>query len=440
MISDLSVDGYHGWSQLYGTLIGQAVIPLKIKGKVQEYSWGQAYNKLSHPDRSVRKAVFENSNAVWKKYQHVFAHTLNHIAGFRLKMYSHRKWPFLKEPMENNRMDEATLDTMWRVITKNKKQFCRYLKCKAKLLGRDKLCWYDMDAPAASGKKQKEIPYLEGADFIIACFDQYSPKMAAFAKKAITAGWIEAEDRKGKRPGGFSTDFPRSNESRIFMTYSGTNESLFTLAHELGHAFHSHVMFDLPELSRQYPMNLAETASTFAEMLVSEAALTKETNRQRKLALLDDRLQRSIAFLFNIHSRFLFETSFYQERQKGIVSAERLCELMTQAQKEGYCQSLEEYHPYFWVSKMHFSLTDMPFYNFPYTFGYLFSLGIYLHAKEAPDFEESYVALLRDTGSLTVEDLAKKHLGVDLRREAFWQKSIDYLKNDVEMFVQLGGN
>lgn len=430
LINDVSVDGYHGWSQLYGTLIGQVLIPVGEK----KLSWGQAYNLLSKPDRELRQEVFASSNGVWKEQQQLYAATLNHVAGFRLKVYERRGWHFLKEPLDHNRMSRETLDAMWSAIEKNKAPFVAYMGMKAKLIGLKKLHWCDIEAPLQT--QETVIPYDKGADFIIDCFGEFSPKMGAYAKRAFEQRWIEAEDRGGKRPGGFCTDVPLQKESRIFMTYSNTKESLFTLAHELGHAYHNEVIFQLPELARHFPMNLAETASTFAEMVVSDETLKREKDPAKRLALLDAKLQRSVVFLCNIHARYLFDVAFHEERKRGALSAERLCELMESAQKRGYCDALEEYHPYFWASKMHFHSSGAPFYNFPYTFGFLFSLGVYLRAKVSRD-EESYIALLSDTGRMTSEDLAQKHLGVDLRQEAFWQETLDYLKEDVKEFQSL---
>lgn len=142
--------------------------------------------------------------------------------------------------------------------------------------------------------------------------------------------------------------------------------------------------------------------------------------------------------MMNIHARYLFERSFHEERQKGIVSAKRLSELMLDAQKEAYKDALETYHPMFWAAKLHFYNTGVPFYNFPYTFGYFFSLGIYARALETDgSFEEEYIALLRDTASMSTEDLAQKHLQVDLRKSDFWQEAIDRTHEDIDEFLEL---
>lgn len=439
LINTLSIDGYHGWSQLYGTVIGQVTIPIKEGNKEVRLSWGQAYNRLSRPNREERQEVFESSNKVWEEHQNVFFPILNHIAGYRLKVYENRKWPVLKEPLNLNRMKLSTLETMWGAIEKNKGIFVDYLKRKAQLLGLNKLSWCDLEAPLnfKSIPDMPLVPYEEAAQFIIAKFSEFSPKMGNFARTAFEQGWIEAQDRSNKRPGGFCTDLPLNKASRIFMTYSGTRESILTLAHELGHAYHNHVIYDQPVMARQFPMNLAETASTFAEMIMVDAAFKQEQDLLKQVLLLDGKVQRSVVFLFNIHARFLFDVRFHEERKKGVLSTEKLCHVMETAQKEAYCEALETYHPYFWASKMHFHSTGVPFYNFPYTFGYLFSLGVYLKALSEKNFEDRYIALLADTGNMSAEELAKKHLGEDLEKEQFWQRTLDFLKKDAEQFLNL---
>ncbi|WP_437828762.1 M3 family oligoendopeptidase [Niallia taxi] len=437
LINKLSVDGYHGWGQMYDTVVGSMQIPFEENGHVSYLSVGQAANKFSHPNREVRQKVFAEWEKAWNEKGALLSKTLNHLAGFRLNTYEMRNWDnVLKEPLEYNRMDEKTLTAMWRVISNNKKPLVEFLNRKAKLLGLKKLSWFDVDAPI--GKTETKMTYQEGAEFILDHFAKFGEEMTSFAKTAFENNWIEAEDRQGKRPGGFHTYFPESAQSRIFMTYSGTPSNVSTLAHELGHGFHTYAMKDMHTLNRNYAMNVAETASTLAEMIVSDAAVKNASSEEEKLVLLEDKIQRSVALLMNIHARFIFETSFYEERRKGLVSKERLNELMVTAQKEAFGDALEEYHPSFWGSKLHFYITGVPFYNFPYTFGYLFSLGIYAKAiQEGKGYEEKYIALLKDTASMTVEELAKKHLDVDLTDDAFWESAIKVCIEDVEEFLAL---
>lgn len=437
LISALAVDGYEAWGQYYNLLIGDLKVQVEVDGEMQTLSVGQANNLSSHPDASVRKAAFEALEHVFTEREEFFAKVLNHLGGFRLATYEKRGWDnVLDEPLRINRMQQQTLDAMWQAISNHKAPFASFLQKKAKLFGREQMDWYNFDAPIT--ETVSTMPYSEGAQFILTQFEKFGPELANFTRTAFEDGWIEAENRDNKRPGGFCTGLPMSEQSRIFMTYSGTMSNVSTLAHELGHAFHSYALRPVHPLNRSYAMNVAETASTFAEMIVADAAVQAAKTDAEKLSLLEDKIQRSVAFFMNIHARFLFETRFYEERKQGVVSAARLNELMTEAQQEAFAGALGEAHPHFWASKMHFYITGVPFYNFPYTFGYLFSLSIYaLAQQQGTSFEQKYMALLRDTAVMTVEELALKHLGEDITTVDFWEKGIALCVADVEEFTRL---
>lgn len=430
-INDLAVDGYHAWWEFWQVRIGEMTFPFDG----ENLSFGQVENKLSDPDRKVRKGGFEAIQSSFTDAKRGFAQVINHIGGFRQEIYRKRKWPLLKEALDENWMSSDTLDAMWDAISEIRSSLVSYFECKSDLLKVDKLSWYDLEAPLTT--TSKKISYDEASQLIIKQFETFSPRMAKFAKHTLENHWIDAEDRKGKAPGGFCTRLPLSKESRIFMTFSNTMTNLFTLAHELGHAFHNEVLFDLPESAQDARMGVAETASTMAEMIVTQATIQSENDPKERLFLLDDHLSRSAAYLMNIYARFLYETRFYEKRKKGFVSDEELSKLMEEAQKEAYGNALETYHPLFWAAKMHFFFTDVPFYNFPYTFGYLFSLGIYKHAFEKKDFENSYVALLRDTGCMTVETLGDKHLQMDLTAPDFWRGGLSIIQKDIETYKTL---
>ncbi|WP_051237700.1 M3 family oligoendopeptidase [Lacticigenium naphthae] len=442
IINALSVDGIHGWSQHYDSIVSHIKIPYTDdKGMTTELSVGQAQNKMyGHPDPFVRQDLFEKWESGWGTYADLFSDTLNHLAGFRLADYKlHNNDNILKKPLEYNRMSEETLDTMWSTISENKKPFINYLERKAALMDKEKLGWQDIESPVLIGdSKAREFSFDDGAAFIIEHFEKFSPKMASFAQNAFENNWIEAEDRSGKAPGGYCSSVPEHKESRIFMTYSNSSGEVATLAHELGHAFHSHVLFDLPVLNQQYAMNVAETASTFAELIIADATVKNATDPKEKITLLDNKIQNALAMFLNIHARFIFEKRFYEERKNGMISSERLNEFMIDAQKEAFGDSLSSYHPSFWASKLHFYISGISFYNFPYTFGFLFSLGIYAYSlKKEQNFEDDYIALLRDTGTMTTEKLAQKHLGVDLTEKSFWENGIAILEKDVELFLEL---
>ncbi len=434
LITDLSIDGYHGWGEIYPSLVGE----VKVDYKGEMLSFGQAENRLTDPDRPVRAEIFHGLEHVWKQKEALFSQVLNHIAGFRLKVYAKRNWDdVLQEPLFENRMQSETLQAMWQAVERHKQPLVSFLQAKARLLKLEKLAWYDIEAPLFA-ETTEFFPYDQGSNLIIDRFAAFHPNMGEFARTACREKWIEAEDRPGKRPGGFCVSFPKSRQSRIFLTYSGTMVNLSTLAHELGHAYHTAMIDDLPRFAQHYRMNVAETASTFAEQILSDAFLEQAKTKEEKLNILSDRIERAVVFMMNIQARFLFENEFYEQRKQQFLSAKDLCAIMQNAQQKAYCNQLSTWHPYFWAAKLHFYFTGVPFYNFPYTFGYLFSLGIYSQGKkQGPAFAKAYDALLKETGMMSVEDLARKHLGVDLTKPDFWNDAAALAVSDVDPFLKL---
>jgi oligoendopeptidase F len=437
---ELAVNGYHSWNRLYDKMAGDLRVTLDENGEKKIISLGQNAPRMSNPDREIRKDAFKKMTAAWETQANLAAMALNSQAGFRLTIYKNRKWESpLFEPLQNTRMKAETLDAMWKAVIKGRPKLADYINAKKKLLGIDKFCWYDQDAPL--GKSNKTFTFDEAGDFIVEHIRSFSDEMGDFTRMALDKRWIEAEDRPGKGAGGWCSRIPIRKESRIFMTFTGTFSGMGTLAHELGHAYHGYVLKDSAPFASIYPMNLAETASIFNELRVTDAAFANATDYDEKLMLSDQKLQSAMSFLSNIHTRFLFDSRFYEARKKGMLSRENLCDMMKQAQKEAFFGILDEeegYHPLFWASKLHFFITGSPFYNYPYTFGYLFANGVYDRAiKEGKSFARNYRALLADTGRLTTEEVAQKHLGVDLTKPAFWNAAVARVLADVDPFVEL---
>ncbi|MBD3298360.1 MAG: M3 family oligoendopeptidase [candidate division Zixibacteria bacterium] len=436
---ELSVNGYHAWHLLYEKLAGDLRVSVEEDGETKEISLGQNSARLSSSDRNVRRDAFEKMEGAWETVADLAAMTLNSQGGFRLSLYKNRGWDSaLQEPLMRSRMTQATLDAMWNAISKSGPELKRYVRAKCDRLGIDKFCWYDQEAPI--GATERKYPFEEAGDFIAEHLGSFSPEMGEFTRTAIEGKWIEAEDRPGKRAGGWCSWVPIRKQARIFMTYSNTYDALSTLAHELGHAYHGFVLKDEPAFNSAYPMTLAETASIFNEMRVNDAAL-RAAEGEEKLALLDLKLQATLTFFCNIRARFLFDSSFYAERKTGNIERAQLSELMKQAQQQAFFGMLDDdqgLHPLFWASKLHFFITEVPFYNYPYTFGYLFAKGVYARAmEEGPSFASNYRNLLADTGKMTTEEVAQRHLGVDLTKPDFWETAVKACLSDVDEFVAL---
>ena len=436
---ELAVNGYHAWNRLYDKMAGELRVDFEENGRVETLSLGQLATRMSNPDREVRRRAFEKLTEAWQSRADLAAIALNAQAGFRLTLYRRRGWDSpLFEPLRMARLKRESLEAMWRVVAAEKHRLKPYIEAKCRLLGLDANRWYDQFAPV--GSSERLWPFDEAGEFIVKHTAAFSDDLAQFCRMALEKRWVEAEDRPGKAGGGFCTGMGPFRQSRIFMTYSGTYDNLLTLAHELGHAYHSYVLRHTPWWATRYTMTTAETASTFTELLVTDAALSAADTKDERLMLLDQKLQAAYTMFCDLHSRYLFDCAFYAEREKGMVETRRLNELMIGAQKEAFGDLLDPsgYHPLFWCSKLHFFITDVPFYNYPYVVGYLFAGGVYDRArKEGKSFAEKYRAMLADTGSMTTEEIARKHLDADLTSEAFWKTAVDRALADVDAFVEL---
>ena len=441
LAAELGVDGIHAWGRMYDRISGALRIQVMEKGKIVEKSVSQV--RLDLPDRAARENNFFAADKAWSTVADDCADALNHISGTRLTIYRRLGLKdHLAAPLRFNRLRRETLDAMWRAVSDRKEMLLAFFARKAQALGVPKMAWYDLMAPypVASEGPRPELPYDEAVNKVVETFAGFSPDLGDFAQMSAEQRWIEAENRAGKRQGAFCTGIPGKRQSRVFMTYKNNADDMSTLAHELGHAYHSHVLRDQPFFLQDYPMNLAETASTFAEAVLAEERLKHSDSRSEQLEILDHMLNDAVAYLMNIHARFMFEDRFHQERQQEELAPARFNELMLEAQKEAYLDGLAEWNPRFWASKLHFYISGLPFYNFPYTFGYLLSLGTYALGREAgASFPDQYRRLLVATGNQETEAAVQSTLGYDLTRPDFWNKSLDIIEQRVATFLQIAG-
>lgn len=440
LAADLAVDGIHAWGRLYDRVSGELRITVMEKGELVSKSASQI--RFDSPERSVRQNNFYAADKAWKTVADHCADALNHLAGTRLTQYKRLGLTdHLDMPLHRNRMRRETLAAMWQAVTERKHCLLPYFAAKAKRMGLEKLSWYDVHAPLPGTEEgPSEISFDAGSDLVVETFSSFSPQLGDFARHSLKNRWIEAENRSGKRQGAFCTDFPTKRETRVFMTFTNSYDNVSTLAHELGHGYHTWVLKDEPLFLQAYPMNLAETASTFAEAVLGESRLKTAQSNGERLSILDHLLSDSVAYLMNIHARFIFEDNLHTERHQGELPAAQISELMLAAQKQAYLDALdpEGWNPDFWVSKLHFYISGLPFYNFPYTFGYLLSTGLFALAKEGgKDFPEKYRQFLLATGCQETEAALQSTFGFDLTRPEFWNKSLDVVEARVAEFKAL---
>ncbi|MCK6502024.1 M3 family metallopeptidase [Myxococcota bacterium] len=427
LFDDLAEDALHGWGGRYRRLSGG----MRVELDGRAVSTSQARNLLEAADPGQRERALTALERAWEGPADEAADLLTHIVGVRLRLHDRLGVDELAIPLVRQRLAPETLEALIAACVQARPLIDRYLAARARLLGAARIDWQDLAAPL--GQADLRLPFGEAAALVADQLGAFSLEMGDFVRMALRQRWVEAEDRPSKRAGAFCAAFPQSGQSRVFMTFGGGPGSVRTLAHELGHAYHNQVMRDLPWARRRLTSCLAETASTFAETVVRDALLRAATDPATRLALIDRELADATTFLANIPTRFQFERRLFALRRQGPLDPARLSDEMLALQRAWYGPGLGRGFPLFWADKLHFYLTQAPFYNFPYTFGYLFSGMVYTRARqEGPRWAGEWRALLRATGAGPGEEVAQRFLGVDLRQPQAWTAGLDRLVPLVE--------
>ena len=427
--ADLGVDGIEAWGRLYDTVSGKLEFDMVYPdGKKERLPISQRRSLMENSDRDTRRAAFLGGNAAWETVEDVAASALNAISGTRLTLNGYRQVPhFLEVALFQSAITKKTLDAMFEAIFSEIELARSILKYKAGAMGIDRISWYDLGAPLPFPDLDP-ISWEDGKALVQIAFERSYPNLGRFTQSMYDKLWIDWEPRSGKRPGGFCTSSMKIGESRIFMTFNDTMGDVLTLAHEAGHAFHSFTLKEERAYSRLYPMTLAESASTFGEMILADGVIADaDTEDLQKAMILDMEVSHGAVYLMDIPVRFKFEEAMYEERSSGELSVSRLKELMAETQREVFGDVLNEggEDPYFWASKLHFYITGATFYNFPYTFGFLLSRGLFARFKsEGPDFLPRYEEFLRLTGKDTAENVAMRSIGCNLEAPDFWVEAI----------------
>ena len=429
----LRMSGSSAWGKLQGFLT--STVPVSYRGTVTNLS---AIRNLAYDaDAQVRKDAYDAEIACYEAIKEPVAHALNAI---KLETISDCQLRGYESPLartlKHADMERATLDAMLSAMDDYLPKFWQYLKAKAKALGHENgLPWYDLFAPM--GRASTNVTTEQAKDFLLEQFATFDQDLTDMVRTAFDDAWIDFYPRDGKRGGAFCSSIHAIGESRILTNYDGSFSDVVTLAHELGHAFHNLCIHGHRPLNYGYSMPVAETASTFNECVVMNAAIKAAKDKEEKIALIESQLQDATQIICDIYSRFRFEAAVFANREEKFMNADTLCGLMLEAQKQSYGDGLDHscLHPYMWVCKSHYY--GPTFYNFPYAFGGLFARGLYAqYEKEGAAFVPKYKKLLYTTTVATVENTAKV-ADIDLTDKAFWCSALQTIAEQIDLFCKL---
>ncbi|WP_279122934.1 M3 family oligoendopeptidase [Holdemania filiformis] len=434
-IGKMELNGSNAWAQLQEYMT--STVAVTMDG--QDYTLSSIRNLAYSTDPTVRKKAYEAELKAYDKIKDAVCFALNSIKGEANTVSELRHFDsVLDMTLFNSRMRKETLDAMFTAIDEALPRFHAYLRHKAELLGyTDGLPFYELFA--LMGKSTRTFTTDEAKAYLIQNFTPFSKDVAGIIERAFDEEWIDFFPRKGKVGGAFCCNLPMLKQSRVLTNFDGSLSDVVTLAHELGHAYHGHRIENHSPLNTRYSMPVAETASTFNETVIMNAAIRDAASDEEKMMLIESTLQDVTQVICDIYSRYLFETEVVEKRKDGFLFSDDLEDIMLRAQKKAYGTGLDhsQLHPYMWICKSHYYDAGLNFYNFPYAFGCLFAKGLYAqYQKEGPAFVDKYNRLLEATTVSSVEDVAAM-AGIDITQPDFWRDSLTIVETMIDEFIAL---
>jgi len=438
LLSKLDKSSGSAWERLFDTLTST----LEVDYKNEKINLSEVRNLAYDSDESVRKEAYEAELSSYKKIDNSIAAALSSIKIEVQTLANERGFDTaIEQTLNKSGMTKKTLDALLGAIDDYLPIFRKYLKRKGELLGhKNGLPFYCLFAPM--GKEFGNFSIEDSRNYLVSRFKTFNTEISSMMEKAYDNEWIDFYPREGKVGGAFCETCYPIKQSRILTNYDGTLGDVITLAHELGHAYHNLRLEENSILNIDISMPVAETASTFNEVVAMNAAISAETDKKAKMALIESQLMDAAQIICDIYSRYLFETAVFENRETGFMFSNKLCDIMLDAQRKAYGDGLDPkyLHPYMWACKSHYYSGALSFYNFPYAFGGLFARGLYAkYLKEGASFVPLYKKLLTATGTTSVEGAAKI-AGIDLTDKEFWRSSMSILIDEIDEFVSLANS
>jgi oligoendopeptidase F len=394
------------------------VLVRNTNAKTRELAYKTLLTKY-HGNKGVLGEIYQNLVLNWKD------------EGIEIRGYSS---PISIRNIAND-VDDKTVSSLLDVCKDNSDIFYKFFSYKAKTLGLKKLRRYDLYAPNVKKIKEKNYPYQKAASLVLESLAKFSPKLSGFAKSVFEESHVDSEVRPGKREGAFCSTISPKITPYVLVNYTGKSRDVFTLAHELGHAIHSKAASGQSILVSEASLPLAETASTFSELLLYDN-ISDQMSADEKRITLSEKIDDLYATIMRQAFFTIFEVDAHKQIADG-TTVDQISKTYLENLKSQFANSIELSDDFAleWSCIPHFFHT--PFYCYAYSFGNLLSLSLFQrYKKEGKEFTKTYTEILAAGGSKKPEDLLSEH-GIDISSKKFWQDGFDYVKSQVKELTLL---
>ncbi len=430
------VTGSNALITLYDAFTNRYTYNLNVDGEDRELTRGELMTFVRMPDADLRARAYQELYRVYSKDGPILGQMYQtRVRDWRNELINLRgyKTPISARNLHND-IPDAVIDTLLDVCQKNASVFQRFFALKARLLGVEKLRRYDVYAPVT--QSNKEYPFETAIEIVLDSFKQFDPRFAQMALQIMNENHMDSQVRKGKRSGAFCATITPELTPWVLVNYQGRSDDVATLAHELGHAIHSLLASEHSIFTQHACLPLAETASTFGEMMLVDRLLEKEKDAGVRRDLLFKQVDDSYATIMRQAFFAVFEKTAHKMTGEG-ASVNELSEayfdnLHTQF---GNALDIGEEFKWEWVSIPH--IYHVPFYVYAYAFGKLLVLSLYKQYKEEGEsFKPRYINILSTGGSRAPMDVLSES-GIDIRKESFWQGGFDVVEGLVRQLEEL---
>ncbi|MGB5911090.1 MAG: M3 family oligoendopeptidase [Promethearchaeia archaeon] len=433
--------GVKAWSDLQSEWLTSRVYIVNVEGEEKSLSYGEANSLLTHPDRNTRISANKSIYGTLGNEEIVYSTAMKNIFNDWLKITERRKYdnPMHQSLIANDTTPEI-IDNLMNTIEKNVGVYKRYLKLKAKILGVPKLSCTDIYAPLPNAPN-KTRSWEETKELILEVYRIFDDTFESVVKNMYERNHIDAAIRKGKKNGGYCDTWYNGKTCYILLPFTGALGEIYTLAHEFGHAIHGSMASKEQTIFNLHPgATVAETASIFGELLLTDLLLSKVDSDEEKKAILAEILDGAGQVAFQVSARVWFEQSLYSAiKNKETLDGKTISKYWCAARDRIYGQSVEwfEEMDWEWAMKPHYYFPNFRFYNYPYVYAQLFVYALYQKYKtEGKEFIPKFKKLLSAGGSLSTEELSNI-LGLDVTKADFWKLGIKQYEDFVDQLEEL---